>query len=101
MKWTLVLLAAATAFLTGVISVTDHAALVKAGYEVSELERLKEDLETASAHSRARLGYLSSPEALVARAQAFGLVTDYPREHAVQMVAPVAPNDGALTARGE
>ncbi|MHC4469926.1 MAG: hypothetical protein ACYS99_03085 [Planctomycetota bacterium] len=99
MRWTIALLAAATAFLMGILAVRDHTALVRAGYEISELERLRERLDTSMAHRRARLSYLSSPAALAERGRAFGLVTDYPREHAVEKVGPVKPGNSELLAQ--
>jgi hypothetical protein len=101
MRWTLALLASATAFLMGVVAVRDHATLVRAGYEVSELERRRESLATSRAHTRARLSYLCSPAALAERARGFGLVTEYPSEHAVERVDPRRRVGEGLVARNE
>ncbi len=80
MTRTLAVLAGAVAFFTAIVAVRDHSALVRAGYELSEMARQKERLILSTADHREQIGRLGSPSVLEERALALGLSPEYRRE---------------------
>jgi len=88
MTRTLAFLSALTAFALAAQAVRDHAELIGTGYEISALERMKEDVLTSEAVARERVGRLASPAVLAARAKELGIVTGYPKEFPVVWISP-------------
>lgn len=96
----LVLACGATAFLLCVVAVRDHAALRRAGYSLTRLEREAGDLGQETARLRERIGRLASPAVLAQRADSLGLGPGYPDDFSVvRMILPGAA--GPWLARGE
>ena len=69
-------------------AVKDHAALIRAGYEVSSLEAEREEVVTSEARAREKVGWLASPAVLADRAKELGLATEYPTEFPVVRIDP-------------
>ena len=88
MTRTLAFLAALTAFALAAQAVKDHATVIRTGYEISRLERAREEAITGHAEARERVGRLASPDALVQRARELGLVTDERTEFPVVRILP-------------
>jgi hypothetical protein len=85
----LAMVAGATAFVLCLVAIRDHAALVRAGYEVTALESSRNALEMQAAQSRERVNRVGSPAVLSRLADGLGLSREYPREFGVVRVRPV------------
>ena len=85
----LVVMACATVFVLCLVAIRDHAALVRAGYEVTALERTRDTLEMDAACSREQVNHLGSPAVLSRMADDLGLSKAYPREFGVVRVTPI------------
>jgi hypothetical protein len=96
MTRTLAVLACATVFALGLAAVRDHAALVRAGYEITALERARCALEMEAAEAREMVNRFGSPAALSKAARDLGLSTSYPRQYSVVRIAPVDRSGPAL-----
>ena len=77
------LLSGAVAFLTAVIAIQGHAAVVRIGYEISALEKEVHALEVETDRGREEVSRLQAPARLLARAREFGLVPDAVTEAAI------------------
>jgi len=89
MAKSLAIVACVTAFFLCLVAIKDHAALVRAGYEVTTLERTRDALEMDAASSREQVNQLGSPAVLSRLAEELGLSRSYPREFGVVRVAPI------------
>ena len=92
----LAVLTGATTFLLCLVAVRDHASLVRAGYEVSDLERKKERVSMEVARARELVSRMRAPAALAERAAELGMVTSYPRTPIVVRVEPDRGEDRLL-----
>jgi hypothetical protein len=88
MTKTLAFFSALTAFALAAQAVGDHAALIRAGYDISSLRAEREEVVTSEGKAREQVGRLSSPAVLAGRARDLGLVTGYPTEYPVVRVDP-------------
>jgi hypothetical protein len=88
MTRTLAFLSALTAFALAAQAVRDHAELIGTGYEISQLERTKDEAVTSEAEARERVGRLACPAVLAERAQDLGLTTAYSGEFPVVRIHP-------------
>jgi len=88
MTRTLAFLTALTAFALAAQAVKDHAELIGTGYEISQLERTKDEAVTSEAEARERVGRLACPATLAQRAKDLGIETSYPEEFSVVRIHP-------------
>ena len=98
MARSLAVVACAVAFALCLVAVKDHAALVRAGYDVTALTKERDALEMEAARSRERVNRLGSPAALSRLADDLGLARAYPKEFGVVRVTPVRV-DGPVMVR--
>lgn len=101
MTRTLAVLAALTALSMGFQAARDHAALIREGYEISVLERTRDEVDTEAARARERVERLSSPTALASKARELGLASDHPAEFPVVRVTPDRGDVGTMLVRGD
>ena len=96
MTRTLALLTGATTFILCLVAVREHAELVTAGYEVTELERKKAKVTMEVARARETVGRMRSPAVLAERAVELGMATSYPRTPVVVLVEQDRSGDAVL-----
>ena len=90
----------ATTFLLCLVAIREHAALVRAGYDVSAMERKRSKTVMNTAQAREKLSRLRTPAVLAERAAEQGFATEYPRQLPVVWIRtlkvqpkPVARNE--------
>ena len=100
MTRTLAVLACATSFVLCLVAIQDHAALVRAGYDVTALERSRSSLEMEAARAREMVNHFGSPSVLSRAAEDLGLPKAYPKDCSVVRIAP-ADRSGPTLARND
>jgi hypothetical protein len=83
---TLSVVCGAVAFFSAFTAVTERAALVAKGYELTALEYRRDRLVLSVADRRERVARLSSPAALAGLGDALGLSTRYARDFTIVRV---------------